>query len=152
TFDGEIGYRPPGTALRLFAGLRALKSTNTVSYNYESDKFGGPEAGSTVGSGTHDAKLFGIGPRAGLELTVPFPQPRAFVTLNGSVSAIFAKQDHTFYGTETFSPALIGSPSTTVTAMDFSRHLTIYNAEASAMLGYRLTDNATFELGYRAQY
>jgi hypothetical protein len=157
TFDGEIGYRPPGTPLRLFAGARVLKSTNTVSYDYEQqqpDKFG---TSSTTGHGTHDAELFGVGPRAGLELTVPFPEPRVFASLNGSVAAIFAKRDHTFAGTESFSgfffpPIVTIPPSTTTVVQDFSRHLTIFNAEATATLGYRLSNNARVELGYRVQY
>jgi hypothetical protein len=146
TFDGEIGYRPPGTPLRLFAGARALKARNTINYGYsQQDKFGT----TTTGSGTHDADLFGIGPRAGLELTVPFPERRAFAALNGSVAAIFAKRDHTFSGTESIDGF---TPSTTMVVQDYSRHLTIFNAEATATLGYRLTNNASVEVGYRVQY
>jgi hypothetical protein len=158
TFDGEFGYRPAGTPLRLFAGARVLKARNTINYGYQEqhppDKFG---TSTTTGSGTHEADVFGIGPRAGLELTVPFPEPRAFVALNGSVAAIFAKRDHSFSGTENtngfvFVPGPVPVSTTTTVAQDYGRHLTIFNAEATAMFGYRLTNNASFEVGYRVQY
>ena len=147
TFDGEIGYRPPQTPLRLFLGARMLKSNTTIGARYEQDKFGG---GSDIGQGTHDAETFGIGPRAGLELTVPLSQPGAFASLNGSVAAIFAKRDHTFSGSRFVDFTF---PSTTVLiAQDLSRNVTIINTEATASLGYRLTNNASFELGYRVQH
>ena len=42
--------------------------------------------------------------------------------------------------------------TTTPTVQDFSRHVTIWNMEAAATLGYRLTNNASVELGYRVDY
>ena len=146
TFDGEIGYRPPQTPLRLFLGARMLKSSNTIGASYEQDKFGG---GVSTGQGTHEADTLGIGPRAGLELTVPLFQPRAFASLNGSVAAIFAKREHTFTGRQFVD---FTGPVTTVVGQNLSRYVTIINTEATATLGYRLTTNASFELGYRVQH
>jgi hypothetical protein len=152
TFDGEFGYRPAGTPLRLFAGARVLKARESINYGYQDnqqDKFG---TTTTTGNGTHEVDVFGIGPRAGMELTVPFPERRAYASLNGSVAAIFANRDHTFNGAETVVGTAPPSATITPVAQDYSRHLTIFNAEATAMFGYRLTNNASFEVGYRMQY
>jgi hypothetical protein len=139
TFDGEIGARTsgPGAVLRAFAGVRVLHAKNDIQYTFDD--------GFKLGNFDHNTDLWGVGPRAGFEVTVPLNATPAFVNLSGSASAIFSRRSHDFnFSVVGFGPANIGSAN-------LDRSLTVYNAEATAALGYRFSTLSSVQVGYRVQ-
>jgi hypothetical protein len=135
TYDVEIGNRTtgPGSTVRVFAGARVLHATNDI--NYTSDD------GFKLGNFDHHTQLWGVGPRAGFEASVPLNASPAFVTISGSASAIFSQREH----------QLDFSFNTTTGSANFDRSPTVYNAEASAALGYRFSPLSSVQIGYRVQ-
>jgi hypothetical protein len=140
TFDGEIGARTsgPGAVLRAFAGIRVLHAKNEINYTFDD--------GFKLGNFDHNTELWGVGPRAGFEATVPLNATPAFVNLSGSASAIFSRRSHDF----NFSVVGFGGPVDSGSA-NLDRSLTVYNAEASAALGYRFSALSSIQVGYRVQ-
>ncbi len=142
TFDAEVGYKMlagPAT-LRLFVGPRVLNAKSDISYGYD-------DPGNKLGNFDHDVSLWGIGPRGGFEATVPLANSPAFLSVTGSASAIFSRVEHSF----NFSSDLALQPVVTG-SQNFDGSRTIYNLEASGSLGYRFTNMAAFQIGYRVQH
>jgi hypothetical protein len=138
TFDGEIGARTsgPGAVLRAFAGVRVLHAKNEINYTFDD--------GFKLGNFDHNTELWGVGPRAGFEATVPLNATPAFVNLSGSASAIFSRRSHDF----NFSVVGFGDERGSA---NLDRSLTVYNAEATAALGYRFSALSSIQVGYRVQ-
>jgi hypothetical protein len=150
-FDGELGYHPPQwQGVRVFLGPRIVNAHNHIGYAY--DQRTGSIVGdfSKLGNFDHDIDLWGVGPRAGLQASVPLfamPSPIS-LEMSGSASAIFSQvthhsdfsfANHNGAGTETGSGiSSIGSSPT------------VYNIEGSVGLGYRISDSIVVQGGYQA--
>ena len=130
--DFEVGYRPEmGSAmnLRFSAGVRGLAASG------QSNWFDLPT------SGQFTDRTWAIGPRVGIEASVPVDVERA-LSLVGSVGAA----------------VLFGERSTdydfgflTVDQASYSSSVTIWNVDASVGLKKALADGSSFTIGYKAQ-
>jgi hypothetical protein len=142
TFDAEFGYKMPAgpASLRVFVGPRVLNAKSNIAYGFD-------DSPDKLGSFDHDVSLWGIGPRGGFDATVPLASSPAFLSVTGSASAIFSRVEHSynFNSDLPFQNPIVGS-------QNFDRSRTIYNLEASGSLGYRFTNMATFQIGYRIQH
>jgi major outer membrane protein len=147
-FDLEFGYRPPTMGpvdVRLFAGLRVLNAQNRIRYGYDTDKLGFDK----LGNFDHKIDLWGVGPRGGIQATVPLGLSPAFLSLSGAGSAIFSRVNHQYnfsFLMENPGPPTTGAGFSTTTS---SR--TVYNLEASVAIGFRVSPTTTFQIGYQAQ-
>jgi hypothetical protein len=153
TFDAEVGYRVPQWSwanVRVFAGPRVLNAHQEITYSYlnASDAVGGTFT--KLGNFDHDISLWGVGPRVGLDASVPlFQGVPVTLDLSGSGSAIFSRTTHDFnfaFNNQTFPAPITGSGASHIT----SSH-TVYDLEASAGLSYHVGHGATVEAGYQVQ-
>jgi hypothetical protein len=154
--DLELGYRPPewqSAGVRLFVGPRILNARQRMHYDYSglsTVDFDGFGAFSKLGNFDHDVNLWGVGPRAGLQASVPLAQTPWSFNASGSASMIFSRVNHqqtsNFDHEEFLGPNLAGSGTT-------SAHTwrTVYNLEGSVALGYQLGNLAQLQVGYQAQ-
>jgi hypothetical protein len=155
-FDAELGYRPPmwqAAGLRAFIGPRIVTAHNRIGYAY--DEVGDSAGGSfsKLGNFQHDIDLWGIGPRAGLEASVPLfgmPAPVS-LDLTGSGSVIFSHVKHDFDFGKTALGAGSGPGPDVGSGSSFrSTSPTVYNLEESVALGYHISDSIVVQGGYRA--
>jgi Legionella pneumophila major outer membrane protein precursor len=154
--DLELGYRPPewqSAGLRLFVGPRILNARQRMQYDYSglsTVDFDGFAAFSKLGTFDHDVNLWGVGPRAGLQASVPLAQTPWSINASGSASMIFSRvnHQHTFNFAQElfFSPDAIGSG--TISSRTWR---TVYNLEGSVALGYQLGNAAQLQVGYQVQ-
>jgi hypothetical protein len=117
----------------------------------EAPFFGGDTA-DKVGNFNRDLKTWGIGPRIGAEVTAPlWASPALFVNLGISGSVLWANVKDRFNGTTIEVDS--DPPGTFInsTSSDDSRSRTLWNVDASAALGYRLSPNMSLQVGYRAE-
>ena len=99
--DLELGYRPPewqSAGLRLFVGPRVLNARQRMQYNYSGldnvfvpFPIDGFATFSKLGNFDHDVNLWGVGPRAGLQASVPLAQTPWSFNASGSASMIFSR-------------------------------------------------------------
>ena len=104
--DLELGYRPPewqSAGLRLFVGPRILNARQRMQYDYSGLSTGiidgfGAFSSSKLGTFDHDVNLWGVGPRAGLQASVPLAQTPWSFNASASASMIFSRvqRDFTF--------------------------------------------------------
>ena len=146
--DVELGYRPPqwqSMAVRVFVGARALNARNTIHYGYNEIQSGDLK----LGNFAHDVDLWGIGPRAGLQASVPLSQSPFSLDVASSASAIFSRVSHRSvfdYIQEDSLGDDSGSGNTTARSSRM-----VYNLEGSAALGYRPSNAMLLQVGYQAQ-
>jgi hypothetical protein len=154
TFDAEVGYRPPAwqaAGVRLFVGPRVLNAHNAMNFDYNELVHAAPFGDfSKLGNFEHDVDLWGVGPRAGLQASVPLAAMPAPVSLemSGSASAIFSRTTHNSafsFNNQNFPFGTTGSGVTST-----STSPTIYNLEGSVGLSYRVAKPVAVELGYQA--
>lgn len=152
TFDAELGYRIPqwsGANVRVFAGPRVLNAHQDIAYSYldvaDFNVFG-PTTTTKLGNFDHDIDLWGVGPRVGLDASVPLSQTMPVsLDLTGAGSAIFSHvTNDSSFAFNNFG--LTGAGASTIKS---SR--TIYELEASAGLSYHLGHTTTLEAGYQVQ-
>ena len=149
TGDLELGLNiDPGSAfdLRLFAGLRALNSKDSL------DKFGIEASGGYVASGvTSDHREFlGIGPRAGFDFSTRMGDGMLGLSGMAAGSVIFGRLDQE----ENVLVAVIDGASggaITFTDSDTGSE-TLYNLEAALGLDLHVTERSTLTIGYRGEY
>ena len=154
--DLELGYRPPewqSAGLRLFVGPRILNARQRMHYDYSAfndvDGFG---TFSKLGTFDHDVNLWGVGPRAGLQTSVPLAQTTWSFNASASASMIFSRVQRDFAfnflqeGFEPFEPEISGAGATTSRTWR-----TVYNFEGSVALGYQLGNMAQLQVGYQMQ-
>jgi hypothetical protein len=152
-FDIEFGYHPPQwqtSNVRVFVGPRVLNARNKIDYAYDDFTFGtiGGDF-SKLGNFHHDVDLWGAGPRAGLQASVPLFQSPVLLNVSGSGSAIFSRVNHHSafsFRKEVLGPTISGSGDTTARS---SR--AVYNLEGSAALGYKASNTTLLQVGYQAQ-
>jgi len=153
SIDGEVGFYLPmwrPANVRVFAGPRVLHANNQISYGYHTltvDPFGGPF--DKLGQYQHDVSLWGFGPRAGLEASLPLGDWPLTFNASGSGSVLFSRVDHrydfSFRNEFFFTPNETGSGST----RDRSSR-TVYNLEGSVSIAYRPTPPLAVHFGYQA--
>jgi opacity protein-like surface antigen len=130
--DIEVGYRPEWNSamdLRFSAGVRGLTASGKSNWSDVPD----------VGEFTD--RTWAIGPRFGVEASVPVNVERA-LSLVGSVgvAALFGERS-TDYEVGFLSPA----------RTSYSESVTIWNVDASVGLNKAMSDGSSFTIGYRAQ-
>ena len=149
-FDLEIGYRPPqwqAANVRVFVGPRVLNARNKIHYEYDGvSSIIGVGSFDKLGNFANDVDLWGIGPRAGLQASVPLAQSPLSLDVLGSASAIFSRVDHRSVFSFDKDAGDSGSGNSTVRS---SR--TVYNLEGSAALGYKPNNAVLVQVGYQAQ-
>jgi hypothetical protein len=158
--DLELGYRPPewqSAGVRLFVGPRVLNARQRMQYDYsgfEEVFIPFPEPGefvtfSKLGNFDHDVNLWGVGPRAGLQASVPLGQTPWSFNASGSASMIFSRVNRDF----TFNFLIENFPfDDSVAGTTSSRTWrTVYNLEGSVALGYQLGNMAQLQVGYQVQ-
>jgi hypothetical protein len=143
TFDAEMGFRTaPDSAVRWFLGARVLNANNRSEYSdVDVDK---------IGNFAHRSHLWGVGPRGGVEATLPLQNSPAFLTVSGSASAIFSQRNHAFDFAFDNTGIFMGTAATGTS--NFNRTLMVYNAEGAVALGYRISGRSLVQIGYRAQH
>ena len=153
TGDLEIGYRPVAWnaySIRTFVGARVISAHNRISYDYNnvSDAFIGGTF-TKLGSFDHDIDLLGIGPRAGIEASVPL-QMAAPLTLDvaGAAAVMFSRSTHDYnfsFSQDFFFGTNSGAGSTSTKTAH-----TVTNLEARAGLSYRV-NSSKLTVGYQVQ-
>jgi hypothetical protein len=136
-FDGELGYLPPQwQGVRIFLGPRVVNAHNHIGYGYNRLTDGGFGEFSKLGNFEHDIDLWGVGPRAGLQASVPLfamPSPVS-LEMSGSAAAIFSQVRHhsafAFNNPAPFGGTVSGSGNSGIGSSP-----TVYNLEGSAGLG-----------------
>jgi hypothetical protein len=151
--DLELGYRPPewwSAGLRLFIGPRILNARQRMHYDYFStaafDEFG---TFTKLGTFDHDVNLWGVGPRAGLQASVPLAQTPWSFNASASASMIFSRVQRDFafnFLEENFPVDTAGAGATT-----YRTWRTVYNLEGSVALGYQFGKLAQLQVGYQVQ-
>lgn len=149
--DLEVGYRPmtlqnlwQRSAIRLFAGPRIVNAQNRIDYGVdESDKLG-----TFSGSYQHDVSLWGFGPRAGLDASIPICDSPFSLNFGGAGSVLFSRVDHRF----DFNTVSTSGPNVDTTSGSTNSRFwrTVYNAEGSLSLSYRIVPAVAVSAGYRA--
>src|SRR5262245_41926712 len=142
--DLELGYRPPeaqSAGVRLFVGPRILNARQRMQYDYSSivtaflpPPIDGLGTFSKLGNFDHDVNLWGVGPRAGLQVSVPLAQTPWSFNASGAGSIIFSRvqRDFTFNFLQQDVPFDISGAGTTSSRT----WRTVYNVEGSVALGY----------------
>jgi hypothetical protein len=152
TIDGEVGFYVPmwrPANVRVFAGPRVLHSSNQISYGYHTfaDSPGGPL--DKLGQYDHDVSLWGFGPRAGLEASVPLGDWPVSLNVGGSGSVLFSHVTHqnsfSFLNQEFIGPNDTGSGSSRERSAR-----TVYNLEGNVSVVYRIAPPVAVHLGYQA--
>ena len=151
--DLELGYRPPewqSAAVRLFVGPRILNAHHRMQYEYSGLTPDTPVGDfSKLGNFDHDVNLWGVGPRAGLQASVPLAQTPWSFNASASASMIFSRVQRDF----TFNFLQENFPFDTSGAGATNSHTwrTVYNLEGSVALGYQLGNAAQLQVGYQVQ-
>ena len=156
--DLEFGYRPPewqSAGVRLFVGPRVLNARQRMQYDYSGLSTGiidgfGAFSSSKLGTFDHDVNLWGVGPRAGLQASVPLAQTPWSFNASGSASMIFSRVERNFTF-NFFEQGVIGPDITGAGATNSRTWRTVYNLEGSVALGYQLGNMAQLQVGYQAQ-
>ena len=152
TIDGEVGFYVPmwrPANVRVFAGPRVLHSSNQISYGYNTltvDPIGGPF--DKLGQYQHDVSLWGFGPRAGLEASLPLGDLPLTFNASGSGSVLFSRVDHRYDFSFTNENFPIGESGSGSTHLRSSR--TIYNLEGNVSIVYHIAPPVAVHLGYQA--
>jgi len=150
--DLELGYRPPewhSAAVRLFVGPRILNAHHRMQYDYSGLTTDTPEGDfAKLGNFDHDVNLWGVGPRAGLQASVPLAQTPWSFNASASASMIFSRvqRDFTFNFLQENFPFDISGAGTT----NSHTWRTVYNLEGSVALGYQVGP-AQLQVGYQVQ-
>jgi Legionella pneumophila major outer membrane protein precursor len=154
--DLELGYRPPeaqSAGIRLFVGSRILNARQRMHYEYSqlaTQSFDGFNTASKLGTFDHDVNLWGVGPRAGLQASVPLAQTPWSFNASASASMIFSRVQRDFafnFLKEDFSPFVDSGAGAT----SYRTWRTVYNLEGSVALGYQLGNAAQLQVGYQVQ-
>lgn len=161
-----IGAGPD--AMQLKAGVRIAELTGTLRTSNNSNTFanfpapvdigiGFPissfNSGSVIGSEQRDSFL-GIGPRIGIEGSVPFASRWSFDYL-GDAALLFGNQKQRIASTSAMSvsPAilalLLGGGGATSSVTTDQRFATLFNADIQVGVSYWLTQNVKLSASYR---
>jgi hypothetical protein len=153
--DLELGYRPPdwqSAGLRLFVGPRILNARQRMHYDYNGfSDFDGVTTLSKLGTFDHDVNLWGVGPRAGLQASVPLAQTPWSFNASASGSMIFSRVQRNFafnFLQEGFAFVDDVAGAGTTNSRTWR---TVYNLEGSVALGYQLGNMAQLQVGYQVQ-
>jgi hypothetical protein len=138
--DLEVGYHTTladRADVRVFGGARILHAGSDIDYGYD--------GGSKLGDYHGDAHFWAAGPRVGVEGSLPMGNSPFLLNASLAGSALFTGGDADFAFTtiDTFSDPE-GASSHALAS-------TIWNAEASASIGYNFAPNAMVEVGYQLQ-
>ena len=153
--DLEFGYRPPqwqAANVRVFFGSRVLHARNKIHYQHDGvTTITSPPLGDfdKLGNFEHDINLWGFGPRAGLQASLPLAQSPLSLDASGSAAAIFSRVNHKTafsFMNENFPDDDIGSGTTRTRSSPI-----VYNLEGSLALGYRPSNTLSVQVGYQAQ-
>jgi hypothetical protein len=121
-----------------------------MQYDYSGLTTDTPEGDfSKLGNFDHDVNLWGVGPRAGLQASVPLSQTPWSLNASASGSMIFSRVERhsTFNFLQQNVPFdLAGIGDTTARTWR-----TVYNLEGSVALGYQLGNAAQLQVGYQVQ-
>lgn len=120
--------------LRLFGGFRGLYASNEVYWEDIGDEK----------DGTFDDETWSLGPRAGVDLTVPVDTSGASFVGSLSAAALFGTRQSDFDFVNNATP----TESFSTSGSEFT---TIWNFEAMAGLNTPLGNNAHLTAGYRVQ-
>lgn len=143
--DAEIGYRPQDIGIlqtRLLAGVRGLHSSTRTNWDYQSQ---GSEVFDKLGE--FDDEVYAIGPRVGIDLTVPMAETGISLVGSASGSVLFGSIASS-YRYEGFGSVL--GPSDDYISSKTIDNQAIWNVEGMAGLSFDLGETADLTLGYRA--
>jgi len=155
--DLELGYRPPewqSAGVRLFVGPRVLNARQRMQYDYSglsTVDFDGFGAFSKLGTFDHDVNLWGVGPRAGLQASVPLAQTPWSFNASASGSMIFSRVERDFTFNFLQEGAIIFPTVSDAGVTNSRTWRTVYNVEGSVSLGYQLGNMAQLQVGYQVQ-
>lgn len=126
TLDLDLGFGSLHN--RVFAGLRVLHVTDSLSYDNDFGDFGFVDA---------EAWLFG--PRVGLGAEMPINNSRLSVLAELSGSVLFGHAEIDRDGNPLYAPTPFSGPRTT------------YNVEALLGIGFEIREGMNLTVGYRGQ-
>jgi hypothetical protein len=162
TIDFDLGKHlraNTGTDIRLFAGVRALRASERIGFNWEFNDPDEIDAGDKIASSgdkVGTSTFYGIGPRVGVDVTHPLG---ATWGLMGSVSgaAIYGrrKEDISLSGTTTALADPLPGPDV-VTPFSESSHSTSWgvvgNLNVKAGVQWMPWQNTVLTAGYQFDY
>jgi len=151
--DLELGYRLPGwESVRLFVGPRVLNARQQMHYDYNGiENFDGFSTLTKLGNFDHDVNLWGVGPRAGLQASVPLAQTPWSFNASASGSMIFSRVERDFTFNFLQEGAIIFPTVSDAGVTNSRTWRTVYNVEGSVSLGYQLGNMAQLQVGYQVQ-
>lgn len=159
TLDAELGHTvktQPATELRLFGGLRALHFSDDTDVALSDEGSGVPDTLSTrnLTDIEIDSSFFGVGPRAGLEISHILGQSAFGLSGGFSVAVLAGLMD-----VETSaSSAIISTQAANPVPADFnpgsgeSSFGVVLNVEGNIGLDISVSDTSAVTLGYQAEY
>jgi len=137
--DAELGYHsdPGGMDLRFFGGVRAIYSDNDSGF--KTDNTGGGDK-----SGEYEDEVWAVGPRVGLDLTMPVSDEHRFA-LVGSVSGsvLFGEREEEEEANNIFG--LLGADLENSS----TESVTVWNVDAMAGVQLAISNNAALTIGYK---
>ncbi|MEH6726441.1 MAG: Lpg1974 family pore-forming outer membrane protein [Hyphomicrobiales bacterium] len=159
TLDAELGHTvntQPATELRLFGGLRALHFSDNTDVALIDAGTGVPSTTATrnLTDIEIDSRFFGVGPRAGLEISHTLGQS-AFALSGGFAVAVLAGS----MDVDTSASSMIVSTLAAIPVPDDfnpgsggSSFEVVLNVEGDIGLDIAVSDSSSVTLGYQAEY
>lgn len=159
TLDAELGHTvntQPETELRLFGGLRALHFSDETEVTFNDAGTGVPSTTATrsLTEVEMDSQFFGVGPRAGLEISHMLGQSAFGLSGGFSVAVLAGLMDVD----TSASSVIISSQASNPVPADFSpgsggsSFEVVLNVEGDIGLDIAMSESSSVTLGYKAEY